>query len=249
MALIREAQFRAQVWTTVVVGLLEMVAQVVPVLVIFDHTDSVNGWDVGLVMAVAGVSEVMASLLATFVSPNQARMTSYIREGDLDLILIRPVATQAFASLRWVQPAELWGAASGLALAAVGLTVSDLAIRPELLTLAVLGFVLGFVAVSLVWLNLGYLAFWFTSVDALGELLGALLTAGKYPLAFFPRTVRILLLSVIPLGLATTVPVELLTGDIELRLLGYGAGLVVVLAVITRLHWLAGIRRYSSASS
>jgi hypothetical protein len=81
-----------------VVGLVEMAAQIVPVLVIFSHIEQFNGWDVGAVIAVAGASEVMASLLAAFVVPNQGRMSRYIREGDLDLILIRPVASQPFAA-------------------------------------------------------------------------------------------------------------------------------------------------------
>ncbi|WP_460810415.1 ABC-2 family transporter protein [Microlunatus endophyticus] len=109
MALIREAQFRAQAWTTIIVGLVEVVAEVAPVLVIFSHSSRVNGWDAGLVIAIAGVAEVMTSLLATFIAPNQSKMTDYIRGGQLDLILIRPVASQPFAALRWVQPAEAWG--------------------------------------------------------------------------------------------------------------------------------------------
>jgi ABC-2 type transport system permease protein len=248
-ALIREAQFRAQAWTTFVVGLLEMAAQVVPLLVVFSHIEQVNGWDVGLVIAVAGASEVMTSLLAAFVVPNQNRMSGYIREGDLDLILIRPVASQPFAALRWVQPSELWGVLSGVALAVVGLVVSDVPIRPELVVVAVLAFMIGISAVSLVWLNLGYLAFWFTSVDALNEVLAAVLTAGKYPVPFFPRAVRLVLLSLLPLGLAATIPIQVLTAQVGLELVGFGLGVLIMIAIVTRLHWLAGMRRYSSASS
>ncbi|MBO0813084.1 MAG: ABC-2 family transporter protein [Microlunatus sp.] len=249
LSLIREAQFRAQAWTTIVVGFVEMLAQVVPVLVIFSHSTRVNGWDAGLVIAIAGVSEIMTSLLATFIAPNQAKMTDYIRAGQLDLILIRPVAGQPFAALRWVQPAEAWGVLTGAALTVIGLVASDIAIRPELVTVALLWFVIGFLAVALVWTNLGYLAFWLTSVGALGELFSALLTAGKYPLAFFPRAVRVIMLSLLPLGFATTVPVQILTGTVRPLLLVYGVGLLALLVIITRLHWLAGIRRYSSASS
>ena len=249
LALIREAQFRAQAWTTIFVGLVEVLAGVVPVVVIFTHSNRVNGWDAGLVIAIAGVAEVMTSLLATFIAPNQSKMTDYIRGGQLDLILIRPVASQPFAALRWVQPAEAWGILTGTALMIIGLAASDIPVRPELIITAVPGFVLGFAAVALVWTNLGYLAFWLTSVGALSELFSALLTAGKYPLAFFPRAVRVIMVSVLPLGLATTIPVQLLTGDVRPLLLLYGLGLVVVLVIITRLHWLAGMRRYSSVSS
>jgi ABC-type uncharacterized transport system permease subunit len=57
------------------------------------------------------------------------------------------------------------------------------------------------------------------------------------------------MVSLMPLGLATTVPVQLLIGTVRPLLLLYGLGLLVVLVIITRLVWLAGMRRYSSASS
>lgn len=249
LSLIREAQFRAQAWTTIIVGFVEMIAEVVPVLVIFSHSARVNGWDAGLVIAIAGAAEMMTSLLATFIAPNQSKMTDYIRAGQLDLILIRPVASQPFAALRWVQPAEAWGVLTGTALVIIGLGASDVAVRPEMIIVAIAGFIVGFLAVALVWTNLGYLAFWLTSVGALGELFGALLTAGKYPLAFFPRAVRVIMLSVLPLGFATTVPVQILTGAVRPQLLFCGVGLLVILVIVTRLHWRAGMLRYSSASS
>jgi ABC-2 type transport system permease protein len=249
LSLVREAQFRAQACTTIAVGVVEMIAQVVPVLVIFSHSTRVNGWDVGLVIAIGGVAEIMTSLLATFIAPNQAKMTDYIRGGQLDLLLIRPVAGQPFAALRWVQPAEAWGVLTGTALTIIGLTASEVVIRPGGIVVAVFAFLIGLLALALVWTNLGYLAFWLTSVGALGELFSALLTAGKYPLAFFPRAVRVIMVSLMPLGLATTVPVQLLIGTVRPLLLLYGLGLLVVLVIITRLVWLAGMRRYSSASS
>jgi ABC-2 type transport system permease protein len=249
LALIREAQFRSQAWTTFVVGLVELAAGVVPLLLIFEHTERVNGWDIGLVIAVAGAAEMMTSLLAAFIVPNQNRMTNYIREGELDLILIRPVVSQVFAALRWVQPAELWGVVSGIVLTAIGLATSAVELRPELIVLAVLCFAVGFVAVALIWLNLGYLAFWFTSVGALNDVLASLLSAGKYPHAFFPRAIRVILLSVFPFALASTMPIEVITGSAPSWILLYGLGLVITLVIVTRLHWLAGMRRYSSASS
>lgn len=248
-SLVREAEFRTQLWVTMIIGVLEVGVALVPALLVFGRTGQVHGWRMGEVIAVTGAAQLLAALLAAFVSPNQAKMTDYIREGDLDQLLMRPVPLQAYAAVRWIQPAELWGAVAGLALIIVGAVQAGL--HPRLLELGTaLGwFILGYAAVALILLNLGYLAFWITSATQVAELVTAMLSAGRYPLAFYPAAVRVGLLTIIPLGLATTVPIDALRGIGHGWSLLWAVGLVIILAVLTRMHWVAGLRSYSSASS
>lgn len=248
-SLVREAQFRSQLWVTMIIGVLEVAVALVPALLVFSHTGRVHGWRVGEVVAVTGAAQLLTALLAVFVSPNQAKMTEYIREGDLDQLLMRPVPLQAYAASRWLQPAEFWGAMAGLLLIIVGALQAGLRPGPLQILAAAAWFLIGYTAVSMVMLNLGYLAFWITSASQVGELVGAILSAGRYPLAFYPTAVRVGLLAIVPLGLATTVPVDALRGALHAGALLWGGCLVIMLVLVTRLHWLAGLRRYSSASS
>jgi len=248
-AIARDAQFRAQAWTTFGVGLVEVAVSLIPALLVFAHADAVNGWNVGLVVAVTGMFTIATAVLSAFVLPNQAKMTDYIRRGQLDLVLIRPLSAQWYVACRWMQPAELWSALTGLVLVLVGLARADVhpGVADVLLGLAWLA--AGLTLIALVWMNLGYLAFWLESVDPVTELISTLLTAGRYPLAFFPSAVRTLLTFVFPVGLATTLPVTALTGQTDPRLALLTAGLLVILGVLTRTHWKVAIRRYASASS
>ncbi len=245
----RDAQFRAQAWTTIAVGLVEVAVGLIPALLVFQHTDTVNGWNVGLVVAVTGMFQIVTAVLGAFVLPNQAKMTGYIRRGELDLVLIRPISAQWYAACRWMQPSELWSALPGLALVLVGLARADVHPGVGDIALALAWFAAGLTLITLAWMNLGYLAFWLESADPVTELMSTLLTAGRYPLAFFPSAVRTLLTFVIPVGLATTLPVTALTGNTAPRLALSTAGLLLILAVLTRTHWLVAIRSYASASS
>jgi len=67
--------------------------------------------------------------------------------------------------------------------------------------------------------------------------------------AFFPRAAQVLLMVVVPVGVATTVPVRALTGAVDVAWLPAGIGGLAVALVLTRLHWNAALRKYSSASS
>lgn len=242
----REAQFRAQAGTTLAVGLLQLALSLVPVALIFGRTGEVRGWSAAGVVAVVGTFQFGLGLLETFVAPNLTRMYRYVVEGELDTVLIRPVSAQLFTAFRWMQPAELPGALTGLVLAGFGLALAGVTPSPERVALAAAWFVLGVVAVTCFWANLAYVAFWSGSLSIDVALL---LSPGQYPLRFFPRAIRGVLTFAVPIGVATTVPVRALEGRAPLSWLPAAAGLTVAALVITRVHWRLALRRYASASS
>lgn len=200
-------------------------------------------------VAVAGASQILTALLGAFVVPNQAKMSAAIRQGDLDLVLVRPVSAQWYAAFRWIQPAELGGVLSGLALVVAGFVAAGVTPSVSGLLVACLWFGLGIGLICCVWFNLGYLAFWIESVDPANALMATLLSAGRYPIAFFPSGVRIALYFVIPVGVATTMPITALAD----RSGGPALWLVILILAafvgLTRLHWVVALRRYASASS
>ncbi|MEZ6192968.1 MAG: ABC-2 family transporter protein [Phycisphaerales bacterium] len=49
---------------------------------------------------------VLEGMQATFMAPNRTRVTEYVREGTLDFVLIKPVDSQFWLSVRSV---SLWG--------------------------------------------------------------------------------------------------------------------------------------------
>lgn len=242
----REAQFRAQALTTLAVGLLQLALSLVPVALIFGHTDQVRGWSAAAVVGVVGIFQFGLGLLETFVAPNLTRMTRYIAEGELDTVLIRPVSAQLFTTFRWIEPAELPGALSGFVLAAIGLALAGVRPSPGQVALATVWFALGLVLVTCFWANLAYLTFW---SGALNIDVTLLLSPGQYPLRFFPRAIRGVLTFAVPIGVATTLPVRALEGYAPLIWLLPAAGLTAAAVALTRVHWRLALRRYASASS
>jgi len=191
----------------------------------------------------------MASVLAAFITPNLGRMHGYVTRGDLDQVLVRPVSSQLYVTARWFAPAELIGVASGVVVVVVGLVRAGIAPSPLDALLAVLWLAIGLLLVTCLWSNLAYLEFWFQAADPIADLMSDLLGAGRYPIAFFPRAAQVLLMVVVPVGVATTVPVRALTGAFDVAWLPAGIGGLAVALVLTRLHWNAALRKYSSASS
>jgi ABC-2 type transport system permease protein len=105
------------------------------------------------------------------------------------------------------------------------------------------------VLLTCVWSALVYLAFWFTSVAPLPMLARDAMDAGRFPLAFYPVAVRAMLGFVVPVGFATTFPVEALAGRASWWLVAAGIGLAAVAVALLRAYWRVAVRSYSSASS
>lgn len=245
----RELQFRSQAMATIVVGLLSLVISLLPVLLLFTFTSEVNGWTAGQAIALVGLFQVMESVIAAFITPNLTRMHDYVTRGDLDQVLVRPVSSQLYVTARWFSPAELMGVASGVVVVVVGLVQAELTPSPFDVGLALAWLAIGLGLITCLWSNLAYLEFWFQAANPVGDLMYDLLGAGRYPTAFFPRAAQVVLTVVVPVGVATTIPVRALTGAFDLVWLPVGVGGLAVALLVTRLHWAAALRKYSSASS
>ena len=99
------------------------------------------------------------------------------------------------------------------------------------------------------WIAMISLTFWFVKFDNNVTLLHALMDAGRYPSTVYPPWLRLIITFVVPIALATTVPLQGLRGDLSpwqvLLFLGVGAASFLA----SRLIWNAGVRKYGSAGS
>ena len=248
-AVARDLQFRAQAITTMVTSVLDLGLSLIPVLVLVGFGGTRAGWSPALAVAVVGAYGIGASLIDCFVAPNLQRMDPYIREGELDLVLIRPVSAPLYTALRWIRPAELSGVLTGLVLLVAGLVVSDASVTVVGVLAGLAWLLVGVVAFSLFWVNLSYLAFWMSGSGPVSDVASMLREAGQYPLTYFPRAARIVFATVIPAGLLGTVPVQALTGSAVGWWLPVACLGVVLAGVLTFGHWRVALRQYASASS
>ena len=248
-AMVRETHYRASFVATVAVGLVQLLLSLVPVLLLYGFTDAVNGWTQGEVIALSGMYQASFALLAMLVQQNMSRLSTSIRQGELDMILVRPVSSQFYVTLRWVDPAEVFNVLIGVGVIAVGLARAGGAPSVAGLAQAVILAASGAVLLTCAWSALVYLAFWFTTVGPIPMLARDVMDAGRFPLGFYPTGIRLFLGFVFPVGFATTFPVEALVGRSSWTMVLAGVSLSVVAVILLRMYWQVAVRLYSSASS
>ena len=95
---------------------------------------------------------------------------------------------------------------------------------------------------------LGSLSFWFGKSDMIADTGNNLMTNfATYPDGIFKEVSRILLLTVIPVGLTSYFPVWIMT-KFDLKLTLVIIGIAIVLTVLTFVIFYKGLRRYSSSN-
>ena len=73
--------------------------------------------------------------------------------------------------------------------------------------------------------------------------------AGRWPTSLYPGWLRFALTFLVPVAFVTTVPAEALTGRLSPATLAGAALLAIALAVVSRVFWRAGLKRYAGASA
>ena len=72
---------------------------------------------------------------------------------------------------------------------------------------------------------------------------------GRFPATVYPIWLRVIVTFVVPIAIATTVPLQSLRGDLEWWQIGLALLTGLVAFLLSRAVWRAGVRRYSGASS
>jgi ABC-2 type transport system permease protein len=93
------------------------------------------------------------------------------------------------------------------------------------------------------------MTFWFTKFDNNVTILQALLDSGRYPSTIYPLWLRTIVTFIIPIAVATTVPLQALRGDLGIgQIIGFAVVGLISFLLASQI-WKIGVKRYSGASS
>lgn len=249
LALAREMEYRVNF----ALGLVEAAAQaalaVVTMLVVYRFADTLGGWTQAQVLLLVGVYRAVDGLINLQVAPNMQSIAGYIRRGDLDFLLLRPVSSQFLVSFRYLAPTEAVNVAIGLGIVVVAGKAAGVRWSVGGVAEALAFAACGLAVLYALWFCIVTLSFWLVDVGNLDRLFYGIFEAARYPVGFFRGAMRALLTFVVPIAFATTFPAQAVLGTADLRLLLYGAAAAASALALAHLLWRHAIRSYSSASS
>lgn len=249
IAFVRETEYRINFLISAGEQMAQVAVAVLTVLILYRFTGRVAGWSQAQVLLLVGIYRVVEGVINMQIAPNMMAMSGYIRHGDMDFLLLRPVSSQFLVSTRTLELSESVNVAIGLGLAVYAGHLAGIGWSVAGCVVAALYALCGVVLLYALWFFTVTWTFWLVQVDTLDTLFYSMFEAARYPVDFFKGAFRALLTFVIPVAFATTFPVEALQGSVQWSMLIGGIVLSVGALLGTHLFWRYALRHYSSASS
>ena len=217
--------------------------------IIFNNTTTIGGWGFPELIALLGVFRLINTVMIALVWPNTEKFNQSIRDGSMDYTILQPVNSMFLTTFSRITIWRVWDLILALVLIVVGVNMSGDSVTPlQILTFVLLA-ISGVIVIYSLWIVLIALTFWFTKFDNNVTIMQALLDSGRYPVTVYPVWLRIIVTYIIPIAVATTVPLQALRGDLTLSRILIFAGIGIASFLVASRVWKAGLKRYSGASS
>ncbi len=220
------------------------------VVVVYNSGVKINGLSPDEILLFIGTFVTLTAVYAGMFMINMYRLRGKIKDGDLDLLLTKPVSLQFMATLRQAD-FPIFGVdfiAGGIM---VAIAWSRLGIPVTFQTLGgYVGFMLISAAVSYsLFLLPQILSFWLTNTSAIAEITDSFWDFNNMPMDIYSQWIRQVGVFLLPIFVITNFPPMFVLNKLPPVYLGWAFLLPLLLLAIVRVAWKKGLRNYSSASS
>ncbi|MDQ3992872.1 MAG: ABC-2 family transporter protein [Actinomycetota bacterium] len=249
VAALNELQYRANFFIQLIQAGIGFGAGVAVILLVFSHTDELNGWDAYELLALFGVQMMLGGVLRAAVQPAMQKLMDDVREGTLDYVLTKPLDAQLLVSVREARVWRLVDALGGLTIIVFAVTQVERAVGLEDAAGFLVMISLGAAMLYCFWLVLATMAFWVVRIWAVTDMFEGLYQTGRWPIGIYPGWLRYGLTFLVPIGFAVTVPARAVTARLDWDAAAGATAFALVAIVVSRAVFRRGLRSYSGASA
>jgi len=249
-AAIGETTYRFSFFLEWFVEIAYMAVSVLLMKVLFWNVKEVAGWDFNQMLVLVGLnmifSEIILGLVFIF---NLRNLPQKIVNGELDLILTKPINSQFAISLWRPYFAFVPSLIPGILTIYLGFQRGGFSFNPLFLLPFLIIFLSGLVIAYSLGMIISTLAVWFVSAEPLPELAEHILFVAGRPYSIFTGVWKIIFLAVLPLAFMVSFPAQTLMGDFKWWWMPVSVFLATVFLKFSSVFWQYALRHYQSASS
>jgi len=241
--------YRSEAVSEILLDLIWLAWELLSLQIIFSNTVSLGGWGMGELIALLGVLMTVNTFMSALIWPNTEKFNASVRDGSLDYMLLQPVNSMFLVSFSRITVWRLADLVIAIVLIVVGVNMAGEITTPLNILMFTLLTISGSLVIYSLWIVLIAFTFWFTKFDNNVTILQALTDTGRYPVTVYPWWLRVIVTYIVPIGLATTVPVQALRGELTGWNVLVFLGVSAIAFFIASRVWKVGVKRYSGASS
>ena len=240
-ALMREMLNKTTFLMNVIFMILNNACFIVQWIILFSLKDNIGGYGLKQVLLLWGLTSATFGI-SHFFFESAYKLSDTINTGKLDAFLVQPKNVLLAAITSTISASAIGDILYGVIIVFIyGFSV-------RVFLLFVLFAITGSLILTSIAIILGSLSFWINKSDFIADTGNNLMTQfATYPDGIFKGVVKVLLFTLIPVGLTVYIPVSVI-GKFNTYLFLLVIGVTVLLVSLSFLIFYKGLKRYSSSN-
>lgn len=224
------------------------VFSLISIFLLTSKTTTIYGWTREEIILLTCGYQIMIGFFHTLFSRNFERMSEIIEYGQLDGYLLKPIDSQFYLSMRWVDYTSMIRIVLGIGFLYYFIQSISLGISPISLLFFFFLLMIGMVLLYSIWFVAATLLVWFPRLSNIIELMFNISGMTRYPGELYKNASAYLFFFLLPIILIVTTPIKFLfqkTSFIDISELTIFA---LIFFILSRYFWKFALRFYTSAS-
>ena len=248
-SLASELEYKTNILIDFITAIFSLIGSIFLLSIFFQSNSTIGGWKFEQALIIQGIYTILNGITNTWFNTNLTEIVKHIREGTLDFVLLKPIDSQFFISLKKIAPSGLLEIMLGFCLLLYCIRINQINFNLSFLTLSLITIVCAICILYSLWFFISTTTIWFVKTWNATEVLRSFLYIGRFPLNSFSFSLRIFFSVFIPIAFITTIPSEVFLGISQIWKILLEVIVTSVFLIASRKFWLFALKFYSSASS
>ena len=248
-SLASELEYKTNILIDLITSILSLIGSIFLLSIFFQNNGIIGGWEFEQALIIQGIYTILNGITNTWFNPNLTEIVKHVREGTLDFVLLKPIDSQFFISLKKIAPSGFLEIMLGFVLLLYCFKINQININISFLTLCLITMIFSICILYSLWFFISTTTIWFVKTWNATEVLRSFLYIGRFPLNSFSLSIRIFFSVFIPIAFITTIPAEVFLGLSQIWKILLEFIIAAIFLFTSRKFWIFALRFYSSASS
>ena len=244
-----ELEYKTNIIIDLITAILSLIGSIFLLSIFFQNNASIGDWEFEEALIIQGIYTILNGITNTWFNPNLSEIVKHIREGTLDFVLLKPIDSQFFISLKKINPSGFLEIMLGICLLLFCIRINQINLNLSFLILFLITITCSICILYSLWFFISTTTIWFVKTWNATEVLRSFLYVGRFPLSSFSISLRIFFSVFIPIAFITTIPSEVFLGLSQSWKILLEVIVALVFLITSRKFWLFALKFYSSASS
>ena len=248
-SLASELEYKTNILIDLMTAILSLIGSIFLLSIFFQKNTSIGGWGFEQALIIQGIYTVLNGITNTWFNPNLSEIVKHIREGTLDFVLLKPIDSQFFISLKKINPSGFLEIMLGFLLLFYCIKINQITFSLSNFTLTLITIICSITILYSLWFFISTTTIWFVKTWNATEVLRSFLYIGRFPLNSFSFPLRIFFSIIIPIAFITAIPSEAFLGISQSWKIFLEVVVTMIFFFSSRKFWLFALKFYTSASS